>query len=268
MRTLISSAALLAALTTSSAFAEQATTAVQADSRPFVLSTQGKSRAFPSVFGAGSAFIAPGGAAYGALTYTNPRGGVAGRGGDADVSLGFGLGSPTENIGVNVGLDITGTQPFGDAGSFSLTFARALSTTSKSATFASVGASQLGAFGTSRGSAVKYTAAVSHLTSLGSAGNEFPLMVTGGFASKNTFSRTQIGQLSDGFFVGAGLGVAPNMSVSLSATQTQLNVGTSFSIPGIDGVSVSVGVYDIANTVQRRQTALTVSYSASQLFGK
>jgi hypothetical protein len=268
MRKVISSAALLAALSASSAFADQSTTAVQADSRPYVLSTQGKTRAFPSVFGAGSAFVAPGGAVYGALTYTNPRGGVAGAGGDADVSLGFGLGSPTENVGVNVGLDIRGSQPFGDAGAFSLTFARALSTTDKSATFVSVGASQLGAFGTSRGSAVKYNATISHLTSLGSADNEFPVMVTAGFANRNTYSRTNIGTLSDGFFVGAGIGVAKNLAVSLSATQTQLNIGTSFTVPGLDGVSVSLGMYDVANTVQRRQTALTVSYSMSNLFGK
>ena len=269
MMKILSCAALLAATTLTPAFAQTATSAAQAESRPFALSTQNRQRAFPSIFGVSSAFPASGGTAYGSVTYTNPRGGIAGGSGDADVSLGFGLGSPTKNVGVNFGIDITGTtRPFGDAGAFSLSLSRALAVQGNSATFASISASQLGAFGTSKGLPVKYAATVSHVTSLGAAGSEFPIMLTAGYATQNTYSKTAIGTLSDGFFVGAGVGVAKNLSVSMSATQTQINLGASATIPGLNGVSVSLGVYDVANTVQRRQTALTVSYAMSNLFGR
>jgi len=267
MKKIISCVALLAALTGAPAFAQTASTAVQSEGLSIAQSAQNSQRAFPAVFGVSSAFPVPGGTAYGALTYANPRGGVAGSGGDGDVSFGFGVGSPTKNVGINFGVDITGTQPFGDAGSFSLSLSRALSVQSNSLTFASIGASQLGGFGTSKGVPVKYSATVAHLTSLGAAGNEFPLMLSAGYATRNTFSKTAIGTLSDGFFVGAGIGVSKNLSVSMSATQTQINIGASANIPGLDGVSVSLGMYDVANTVQRRQTALTVSYALSDLFG-
>ena len=261
-------AALLAATAGAPAFAQSATTTAQSENRPFTLSTRNSQRAFPSVFGVSSAFPAPGGTVYGALTYTTPRGGVAGNGGDADISLGFGVGSPTKNVGLNFGVDITGTQPLGDAGSFSLSLSRALSVRSNSATLASISASQIGGFGTSKGVPVKYSVTVSHLTSLGAAGNEFPLMLSAGYATRNTFSKTAIGTLSDGFFVGAGVGVAKNLALSMSATQTQVNLGASTTIPGLKGVSVSLGVYDVTNSVQRRQTALTVSYAMSNVFGR
>lgn len=256
-------------LTSNAVSAQSLPARTQADTAPYTLSTNGKApRAFPGVFGVPAAFIAPGGSAFASLKYTNPRGGVAGRGGDADISLGFGVGNPINSVGLNFGADITGTQPFADTGSFSVTAARALKMSPNNITFGSLGVSSLGGWGTSKGASPKYTATVSHYTQLGQAGNRFPLMVSAGYAAQNTYSTTAIGQLSDGVFAGVGLGVTPNLSVSASATQTQLNLGASMTIPGLKGVAFSAGYHDVVNTVQRRQMSFTISVAKRGLFGK
>jgi len=83
-------------------------------------------RAFPAIFGANSAIPAPGGTAYGVLTYTNPRRGVSGQGGDGDLALGYVFGNPVTGLSVTTGVNITSLDGFGDDGSVDISVARML----------------------------------------------------------------------------------------------------------------------------------------------
>jgi len=75
----------------------------------------------------------------------------------------------------------------------------------------------------------------------------------------NQASRAGINGLNeDGFFAGVGLGVTENLAISMSANETALNLGATATIPGVDGLSISAGVYDVTDNTNRQQFALTV----------
>ena len=68
-----------------------------------------------------------------------------------------------------------------------------------------------------------------------------------------------LGRIDDGAFIGLGVGVSPNLSVSLSATETQLNAGIGFGIPEFPNLSIGMGIFDVTDNVERRQFSLSVS---------
>ena len=219
----------------------------------------GDARRFPSVFGAASAFPSPPRSGFVGLTYANPRGGIEGEGPDGDLGAGYTIGNPIENVSLTFGLAITSLEGFGDSGSLSLNAARALSIGAQSLTFVGASASNLAAWGDAEASPEAYAAYVSHLRTFPTArGGEVPVLFTAGYGDQITLDNA--GAVGDGFFVGVGVGVARNLSVSLSATETQVNTGISFGIPDIPRVSVSMGVFDVTNNVERRQFSLGVSY--------
>ena len=218
----------------------------------------GQARRFPSVFGAASAFPSPAGTGFVGLTYANPRGGIEGEGPDGDAGAGYTIGNPIENVSLTFGLAITSLEGFGDSGSLSLNAARALSIGSQSLTFIGASASNLAAWGDAEDSPEAYAAYISHLRTFPVGSGELPVLFTAGYGDQITLD--DAGAVGDGFFVGVGVGVAQNLSVSLSATETQLNTGISFGIPDIPQVSVSMGIFDVTNNVDRRQFSLGVSY--------
>ena len=69
------------------------------------------------------------------------------------------------------------------------------------------------------------------------------------------------GNKEDGVFWGMGVGVAEFMSFSVSGTENQVNAGVGLRIPGVDGLNITVGQYDVSNKHKRTQTAISVSYS-------
>lgn len=218
----------------------------------------GEARRFPSVFGAASAFPSPAGSGFVGLTYANPRGGIEGEGPDGDAGAGYTIGNPIENVSLTFGLAITSLDGFGDSGSLSLNAARAVSIGAQSLTFVGVSASNLVAWGDATASPEAYAIYVSHLRTFPTASGEVPVMFTAGYGDQITID--DLGFVGDGAFVGVGVGVARNLSVSLSATQTQLNTGISFGIPDIPRLSVSMGVFDVTNNIDRRQFSLGISY--------
>ena len=218
----------------------------------------GEARRFPSVFGAASAFPSPPRSGFVGLTYANPRGGIEGSGPDGDLGAGYTIGNPIENVSLTFGLAITSLEGFGDSGSLSLNVARALSIGPQSLTFVGASASNLAAFGDAEDAAEAYAVFVSHLRTFPAGRGEVPVLFTAGYGDQ--IELDDLGAVGDGFFVGVGVGVARNLSVSVSATETQLNTGISFGIPDIPRVSVSMGVFDVTNNVERRQFSLGVSY--------
>jgi hypothetical protein len=221
----------------------------------------GAARAFPAIFGAASAVAPAGGSGYVALTYANPRNGIAGSDGDGDLVAGYTFGNPVDAISVSVGVAITGLDPFGDSGSFSIGASRLLGSTDRSATFVGVSVLGIGSWGDAVADGESYNIYGSHLTSLPLGSADIPLQLTLGYGTRTTLSSDGLGQVEDGFFYGIGAGVTQALSISVSGTATQVNAGAVLSIPGIEGLSVSAGMFDILDNTERQQVTATVAYS-------
>jgi hypothetical protein len=247
-RTLVSS--LVVSLSATAAWAETVQAPVG------VLSSPVASLSFPGVFGVPSAVAPKGGSGFAGLTYVNPRGGIAGSGGDASLSAGYTVGNPVENLSVTFGVSITGIDPFGDAGSFSVSASRLLRAGGSSATFVGASASNLANWGAGSDEP-EYSAYVSHLAGVQAGGVEIPLQIVLGYGTNNT--RNSAGGLDDGAFAGFGVGIAKNLSASVSFTRTQLNAGLTATIPDTS-VSASLGVLDATDRNDRQQVSLSVGF--------
>lgn len=217
-------------------------------------------KAFPSLFGAASAFPAAGNTGFIALTYGNPRGGASGAGGDGDLGFGYTFGSPIKNLSLTAGVNITGLEPLGDSGSVFFSVARALSLGEKHATFIGASAGNLAAWGDANQLPESYSVYVSHLTSMPGAA-ELPVQFTLGYGNQTTLSATNIGSVDDGAFMGVGFGVFKNLAVSMSFTKTTVNLGATAIVPGAERLSVTAGFYDVSANAQRQQFVLTAAYS-------
>lgn len=251
-------ASLLAAtyiIGSSAAFAEGPVQAPQASNASPVATL-----AFPSTFGVPSAVAPRDGTGFLGATYANPRGGVSGAGGDGDLVAGYAVGNPLDAVSLTFGVALTGIDPLGDSGSFSITASRLLRAGGTSATFIGASISNILGWGDSADRSEMYTAYVSHLVGLNLRGTEVPFQFTVGYGTDNTRSSDGAGRLSDGIFAGIGVGVTENLSASVSATRTQINVGATLSIPGTS-LSMTAGVLDLTDTTDRRQFSLSVGYS-------
>jgi hypothetical protein len=212
-----------------------------------------KSLSFPGTFGVPSAVAPRGGTEFVGLTYVNPRGGVAGAGGDASVSAGYTIGNPVDSISVTGAVSITGTQPLGDAGSFSLSASRLLQAGGRAATFIGSSTSNLANWGAGANTP-NYSAYVSHLTSYQTGNVEIPIQFVVGYGTNNTRNGAV---LDDGAFAGVGLGLTQNLSGSISFTRTQMNAGITAIVPNTN-MGATLGVLDVADSTNRQQVSLSV----------
>lgn len=213
--------------------------------------------AFPGGFGVPTAVAPRSGTGFAGVTYGNPRGGVSGAGGDGDIVAGYSLGNPINGVSFTLGLAITGTEPLGDAGSFSLSASRLLRAGGKSATFIGVSASNLAPWGVDARRPAMFSAYVSHLVGITVGQIEIPVQVTVGYGTDNTRQSNGSGALEDGAFAGIGVGVSKIASLGISATRTQLNLGATLTVPNVP-VSVTFGMMDVTNNTNRRQFSLSV----------
>lgn len=218
--------------------------------------------AFPSVFGVASAVPAPGGSGFAALSYVNPRGGVAGSDGDGDLAFGYTVGNPIEGVSATVAVNILGLEPFGESGAVSVNFSRLLRAGGNSVTFIGLAAGNLLGWGDAENNETSYTIAASHLVGITTAGGvEIPMQVSVGYGNQSTLSDDGRGVSGPGGFVGLGVGVTETLSASLSATETQFNVGFSLSVPQVPGLGLSLGMFDVTDNTNRQQVSFGASFS-------
>lgn len=213
--------------------------------------------AFPSIFGASSAVSAPGGTGFVSLTYVNRRGGVSGAGSDGDLAAGYTVGNPLTSLSFTFGVSIASLDQFGDDGSFFLSASRAVGFGPNSATFVGVSVDNVLGWGDVRDSKEGVNVYVSTLTSVG----ETPIQYTIGYGNQTVIEDDGTGALDEGLFAGVGVGVTKSMSLSASATETQLNLGLVATVPQVPGMSVTAGVYDVTDNVDRQQFSLSLGYS-------
>lgn len=229
---------------------------------PVVGATSPTQLAFPGVFGVASAIAAPSGSGFAALSYVDPRGGVAGSDADGDFSIGYTIGNPVEAVSVTGSINVLGLEPFGDSGTLAVSISRLLRAGGNSATFAAIAAGNLMGWGDAKNNRETYTFAVSHLVGISTAsGVEVPVQVAVGYGNQSTLSDDGRGVSGPGAFIGVGVGVTEALSASLSATETQLNVGFSLSIPALPGLGVSFGMFDVTDNTSRQQLSLGASFS-------
>lgn len=227
----------------------------------------GGSGLFATQFGTPSAITAPKGTVYAAAIYVTPRAGIAGNGGDGDLSFGVAAGNPVSGIGLNFGLDITGIDPLADAGSLSITASRLLVAGERSVTFGALSGSGLAGWGVQSGQE-RFSGLITQWRSLNFGAQEVPFMWTIGYGQDAKYVGNGNTNKTDGVFWGAGIGVTDFLSFSLSGTDNQLNTGVGLRIPGVDGLGVTVGVYDVTDEHNRQQTSISVSYSTNFLKGR
>jgi hypothetical protein len=258
--TLALSASMVVFATT--AFANGGGVLAQSAAPAVVPATGGATLAFPSVFGVASAVPAPSGSGFAALSYVNPRGGVSGSDGDGDLSLGYTIGNPIDAISATAAINVLGLDPFGDSGNVSLNFSRLLRAGGNSATFLGLGVGDLLGWGDAEGEDAVYTLTVSHLVGIATAsGREIPLQVSVGFGNETTLSDDGRGTIGEGAYLGLGIGLTESLAASLSATETQLNLGFSLTVPSVPGLGLSVGMFDVTDNTSRQQLSLGASFA-------
>lgn len=214
---------------------------------------------FPGTFGVPSAVAPIGGTGFIGATYANPRGGAEGAGGDGDLLAGYSIGNPVTGVSLTFSLAVTGVDPFGDAGSLSLSASRFLRAGDISATFAGVSVSNLAPWGPNAERPEMFSAYVSHLIGAPAGSREIPVQIVAGYGSDNTRRTDGSAVLDDGFFAGIGIGLTPTISGGLSATSTQVNVGASVSIPNTN-IGVTIGVLDVMDNTDRQQVSVSFAY--------
>lgn len=212
---------------------------------------------FPATFGIPSAVPPRSRTAFVGATLVTPRAGIEGLGSDGDVVAGYNIGNPVDGVALTFGLAITGLDPLGDAGALSLSAARLLRAGGASATFGGVSASNIAAWGEAADRPEVYSVYVSHLMGLSTARAELPLQIGMGYGTDTTRATDGSGVLRDGMFAGLGIGLTPLVSGSVSATESQVNLGATLSIPRT-GASLSLGVLDVADTTDHRQVSLSI----------
>lgn len=220
-----------------------------------------------ALYGADSAFILPNGAISFGGTLTDPRGGVAGSGKDGDLALSFGLGNPIDAVGVQVDMNITGTDPVFDSGAFNIKVARSLYLGDELVVFGAVTASNLAPWGDAEGEDVNWTGTVTGMTEIATPNVIYPVMMTIGYGSNTTLLTAGQSDTGEGLFAGIGVGVAKYLGVSISGTENQLNAGVSIGVPGVPELGISLGVNDVTDNMDRKQKTLSVSYTMMDPFG-
>lgn len=250
--TLVSTAALIAG---SAAFAQNAGSVIVPP--PVTSAANPTILAFPSIFGASSAFSSPGGTGFVSLTYANPRGGLSGNGSDGDAAIGYTVGNPLTSVSATFGISIASLDGFGDDGSLFFSLSRALFFGENSATFIGFSSGNLLGWGDVRNTKETASLYLSTLTSI----NEVPVQFTIGYGNQTVIEDDGTGTLDEGAFIGVGVGVSQNLSISASATETQLNLGFTATVPAAPGLSLTAGVFDVTDNTDRQQVSISLGYS-------
>lgn len=215
---------------------------------------------FAPIFGAPSAITSGGSHLSFGLNYVNPRGGVSGAGGDGDMSVTYGFGDPIIGAHFQVSANITSlTNKFGDSGNLELSASRMLFANPNTSIFIGASATGLAPWGDDSDWDPRSSIYISKEGSYLLSDSYIPYELTFGFSEENTLQKN--GSLSDGIFYGLGLGITPEISISVSGNATQTNLGTYFYIPDLKGFMFSAGVLDAFNSTESRQLSLTASYS-------
>ncbi len=208
--------------------------------------------------GVSHATVAPRGTGYASATLMNPRDGVPTSGWDASTSFGLGFGNAAEGIGASIQVNVTGTQPFGTDGDFSLRFSREID----ASTHIGLGINRLAGWGRNGTIEPHAELMLTHFTSFGSGMGNMPLMITFGANSASQGDR-----IDPGVFGGVGFGLSENVGFGVSFKNGYFNAGFGVTMPGVEGLSMTADVSNINEAkTSSRIFSFGVHYAFTDLF--
>lgn len=207
-----------------------------------------------SIPGIPSAINASHGTVFGSVSYSNPRGGVKGAGGDGAASIGVAVGDAADGISLQFTLVNASIKGFGDDGYATIQLSKQL-TGFTNPTYVGLTASNLAGWGSAKTNDESLSLQFTQTVQAGS----MPLLYTVGYGSEVRTDKAQGDR--EGAFAGFGLGVADGWSVGASTNFDKVNIGASYDVPSVEGLSVSFSATDIAGKRGEPVFTLSVGYS-------
>lgn len=182
---------------------------------------------------------------------------------DGSLSFGAGFGSAEDAIGFQVNGNITSlTDSFGDSGYFGLKASRRLSA-GRVPIYGAVELTHLGNWGDASGTDATADVMFTAFSRIDSASDSYPVMFTLGAGTHVRNNRTD-----PGAYIGAGIGLTEHFGASIAWTGETLDIGSSFTIAGLDNTYFSVEVNDATDRVNHRRITFSVSFALQNAFGR
>lgn len=211
-----------------------------------------------SVLGVGGGSVAPRGMAFVSASGTSSNGTDGGSDSfDGSLAVGVGLGD-VAGVSVAVSASINSVNPadFGDSGSLALKFGTTLPRSSGSDISLGLSVGGLAGWGDSKDGVVKTSvAASSRDVHYLSDGNRLAYAWSAGFGDKTAAGDTF------GAFGGLAVGMTPNFGVSVAYDGRGIDLGASFLVPDMPGLSLSVTFNDVTDTDTASGVTASLAYS-------
>ncbi len=196
------------------------------------------------------------GTVFTSLTYSNPRGGVDGGGGDGSAAVGFAIGDAATGVSLQFTANITGLDsPFAGDGYFTVQLSRQLDRFSNPTHIGFTVANVAG-----WGDSADNAETVSLQISQNIPGN-IPIAWSAGIGS-GVRSDKPVGD-REGAFAGVGFGIADGLSVGASTNFDKINFGATYNIEQVPGLSISFSATDLTKRRGEVINSLTLGYSFS-----
>lgn len=219
---------------------------------------------FLSLQGIGGARTALGGSLFFSISGSDTRP-TGLRGLDGSLSFGAGFGDQETSIGGEVAVDITSADPddFGDSGYLNAKVGgRVLRSLGQN--YLAVGAEGMAPWGDAHGQEVNLTLTGTRVTRLGpfANGRFYPVMLTLGYGNHQDHG------IDPGMFAGIGLGLTPNLSISLANDAGILEAGFGLHFERVSNAVFMFTAHDLARAEGDTRFAVAVGISTDKLFGK
>jgi hypothetical protein len=218
--------------------------------------TGAKSQSEPrhlTLLGIPSATVAPQGAAFASLQFTNQRPGPA-TGSDASLSFGVGFGDAENAIGVQLSAEITSTtDSLGDSGYFDLRFSRRISGGAVP-TYLGIGARRLGGWGDASGIDPASDLTLTFFPFIDTPRGKAPLMISVGAGT-----HVRANQTEPGGYAGIGYGFNSSFAASASWYGDHAIIGVSYAPTTLQNVQFSAAVVDAFDSTNDRRAVFSVN---------
>jgi hypothetical protein len=226
---------------------------------------------YVSIAGIRSGTVAPGGTGFVGLSWSSKRdtggGTFNGTGGfwdrtDGSIALGFGLGDAETGIGVQVTANITSlSDDFGDAGYFTLKAATRLNRGGAVPLYVALTADHLAGWGEAKAPDESIDLVLTALPVAHLGGKDRRMMLTLG-AGSNVRDNGDAG-----LYLGAGMALTDNLSVSAAWSGEEVTLGTGFRLDALPNTHFTAAVDDVFDNRDGRRVSLQVVWAVDDLFG-
>lgn len=216
-----------------------------------------------TLLGVPSATVAPHGLIFSSLSISSER---VGPGNDADGSLavGFGLGSAEEAVGLQTTAHFTSLSDSpGDSGYLAFSLSRQLNG-GATPVYAGLTVNQVAAWGDSSNLDPSGSIALTFFPTLtGRDGTTWPLMFTiGGGSDIRNF------ETEPGIFVGAGIGLTPELGASVAWYGDHVTLGAAYRPRGIDNAYFAASLVDAFDQEDSQRVVVSFNLTLANAFGR